>query len=254
MKDFLKEVSYNRILTVVFILLLTYLVLKIGAALLKKLSEKYAQKRIQIKSLIPIYKLVIYLVSIFFILFGVFKISGQSLTAFGLSLGVALGFAFQDILGNLFGGLLIIFTKPFAIGDKIKIGEHYGEVLDISLRRIELVTSDDNTISVPNKSILTEHISNANSGELNCQVVTEFYIPINSDLKKMKKLALEVAYSSPYVYLKKPVSVVFKHHYVEDLVLLMKIKAYVFDHRYEFALSSDITLRLQKILNEDVKK
>jgi small-conductance mechanosensitive channel len=254
MQDMLQKISYNRILTSLLILALSYALIKIGTALFKKLSEKYAQKRIQIKSLIPIFKLIVYVLALLFIGFGVFQVSGESLIAVGVSLGVAVGFAFQDILGNFFGGLIIIFGKPFAIGDKIQIGSHYGEVVDISLRRIQVVTPDDSIISIPNKAILTEHVSNANSGELNCQVVTEIFLPAHTDLKKMHQAALETAYSSPYIFLKKPVSIVFQHHFQRELKIKMKVKAYVFDHRYEFAFASDITKRVQEFLLEGARK
>ena len=253
MKNIIKNISYNRILVALFFLAATYILTKIIAVVLKKVSEKYSQKRIQITGLIPILKLIIYVVTILFITFGVLKISPTTLTAIGLSLGVAMGFAFQDVFGNLFGGIIIIFVKPFTIGDKIKIGEHYGEVIDISIRRILIVTSDDNTITVPNKVILTEKVSNANSGELNCQVVTEIYLPYNIDTHKAEKIAYDAVYSSPYSYLKKPVVILFVSDFKESPVIKMKVKAYVFDHRYEFKFSSDITKRvLSELFDENL--
>lgn len=250
MKEIFKQITYSRILAALLVLVASYIIAKIISAILKKLSEKYSQKRIQIKGLIPLQKLIIYTIAILFIFFGVLKISSGTLTAIGLSLGVALGFAFQDIFGNLFGGIIIIFFKPFTIGDKVRIDKHYGEVIDISIRRIQIVTSDDNTVTIPNKKILTEYISNANSGELNCQVVTEIYLPYNADLEKIELIAKDAAYASPYSFLKKPVSIIFNSHIVERPVIKMKVKAYVFDHRYEFVFSSDITKRVKKALFE----
>ncbi len=250
MKNILKEITYNRILSTILIIFLTYIVGKIISAILKKLAEKYSQKRIQIKGFIPISKLVIYTTAILFISFGVLHISKDTLTALGLSLGVALGFAFQDIIGNLFGGIIIIFVKPFTIGDKIKIGSHYGEVTDISIRRFVLVTSDDNAITVPNKTILTEKVSNANSGELNCQVVTEIYLPYTIDIEAAEQAGYEAVYASPYSYLKKSVSMAFESTLNEVPVIKMKVKAYVFDHRFEVKFSSDITKRVISILSE----
>ncbi|HCL55504.1 MAG TPA: mechanosensitive ion channel protein MscS [Spirochaetia bacterium] len=251
MDNILEIFSYNRVFTVILVLTGSYIGIKLGSAVLKKMAERYSQKRIQINGLIPIYKLLIYLFALFFIVFGILEVSKESLTALGLSLGVALGFAFQDILGNIFGGFIIIFTKPFAVGDKIQIGSFYGEVTDISLRRILIVTPDDSVVNVPNKAILTENISNSNGGELNCQVVAEIYLPITTDLDKAKKIGIDAAYSSPYAYLKKPVAIRFKYHYDQAPVILMKVKAYVFDHRYEFVFASDIVVRVQEKMKEE---
>lgn len=244
MKDILEKISYNNIVSALLLIIASFVLTKLGAALLKKLAERYSQKRIQITTLIPIYKLLVNVSVLSFIGFGIFSISGQTLMALGLSLGVALGFAFQDLLGNIFGGLIIIFTKPFAIGDKIQIGQHYGEVKDISLRRLEIVTIDDSVISIPNKAILTEHIANANTGELNCQVVTDIFLPLDIDFNRARQVALEAVYSSPYVFLKKPVAVTFRNQMTREAHIIMKIRAYVFDHRFEFAFISDITQRV----------
>ncbi len=243
-----QKISYNKIFISVFILILTYMVAKIISTILKKASEKYSHKRIQITGFIPVIKLILYVSTSLFVVFGLLGISQGALTALGLSLGVAMGFAFQDIIGNFFGGIIIIFFKPFTVGDKIKIGDSYGEVTDISIRRFTLVTLDDSLITVPNKSILTEKVSNANSGELNCQVVTEIHLPYNIDFIRAEEIGYEAVYASPYSYLKKPIAIHFNTEFNYKPCVKMKVKAYVFDHRYESAFASDITRKVRTAL------
>ncbi|MCB0314052.1 MAG: mechanosensitive ion channel, partial [Calditrichaeota bacterium] len=52
----------------------------------------------------------------------------------------AIGFAAQDILKNIFGGLMLLLDRPFQVGDKIEAGGHYGEVVQIGLRTVRIVT------------------------------------------------------------------------------------------------------------------
>jgi len=168
------------------------------------------------------------------------------------SVGVAVGFASQDILKNIFGGIVIIFDQPFKVGDKIEIGNYYGEVLEIGLRSTRLVTPDDSIVAVPNAEIMNQSVSNANSGELNCQVVAEFFLPLDIDTIFVRQLAIEAAQVSKYIYLNKPITVLFFQEIKEKRTYYkMKLKAYVMDIRYEFAFRSDLTEILIGVLMKE---
>ena len=227
-------------------ILVFWLVSYITKKVLNKLADKYSSKRILIKNFIPLINFSINIIILFILLFYVLKFSPKDIWALGLSAGIAIGFAVQDLLANIFSGLIIVFTRPFNIGDKISVQNYYGEVTDINLLKIKIVTPDDSTLNIPAKLFLTESLSNANSGELNCQVITELFLPGNIDLQEVKDIAHEAVYSSPYVYLKKPVTILFQDSFKETSLVKLKIKAYVLDHRLEFKFSSDIYERIKK--------
>lgn len=156
--------------------------------------------------------------------------------------GIAVGFASQDILKNIFGGVIILFDRPFQIGDKVEVGKYYGEVTHIGLRTVRIVTPDDSLVSIPNSEIVSTSVSNANSGANHCQVVTEFYLPPHVDLVATRMIARRAATVSRYIYLNKPIAVVLKNEIHEGRSWLkMRLKAYVLDLRYEFAFSTEIT-------------
>ncbi|MDZ7605681.1 MAG: mechanosensitive ion channel [Cyclobacteriaceae bacterium] len=165
-----------------------------------------------------------------------------TIITFSASVAVAVGFASQDILKNIFGGIMIIFDQPFKVGDKIEIGSFYGEVIEIGLRSTRIVTPDDSVVSVPNAEVMNQSVSNANTGEPNCQVVAEFYLPIDIDIARVRKIAIEGAQVSRFIYLDKPiVALFFQEIFEERSYLKMRLKAYVMDIRYEFAFKSDMT-------------
>ncbi len=73
-------------------------------------------------------------------------------------LGVAAGFAFQDILSNLLAGILLIFRQPFVSGDQIEVGDIRGTVEGITIRETRIRTFDGRLVVVPNADVYTSAI------------------------------------------------------------------------------------------------
>lgn len=244
-ENMIRVFDYAKIFQILVVAGAAILISRLLHRSLNRLAERYAKRRILIKNFVPILDILLYAAAGYLILFGILELSQDLLKTLALSAGVAVGFAVKDLLANIFGGLVIIFTRAFNIGDKIRVGEHYGEVVHVSLLKVRIVTPDDSVISIPSKSFLEQSVSNANSGALDCQVVTEIFLPGNIDLKRIRQAALEAVYCSPYVYLEKPVVVNFQDTFKEMSLVQMKIKAYVYDHRFENRFSSDVYVRLK---------
>ncbi len=226
--------------SVLLVVLALYLVRGV-VWLLEALAARGAERRLFYKKLIPIVRLFVWALSVYLIIFAVFQIPGNSLLAAAAAIGVAVGFAAQEVLKNIFGGIVIILDQPFQVGDKIAIGETYGEVVSIGLRSTRIVTPDDNLVSVPNSQVVADQVANANAGELSLQVVTDLWLPGWVDVALAKRIAYQAAANSKYVYLAKPVVVIAKDEFKEMFLLHLKVKAYVLDIRYEFLLMSDVT-------------
>ena len=239
--------SYGyRFAGAVLVFLLTFFAIKGVVYVLETLSERSAERRLLYKRIVPIARIVMWALALYIVLRGIFNVDGRSLLAAATAIGVAVGFAAQDILKNIFGGLVIIFDTPFQVGDKISVGGTYGEVIAIGLRSTRIVTPDDNLVSVPNAQIVDGQVSNANAGALDCQVVTDLYLPGWVDEEKAKSIAYDAAASSKYTYLKKPIAVIVKDEFDDGHVVHLKVKAYVLDARFEFLLASDVTERARR--------
>ncbi len=251
-KEVLEVISVSKIFWTIVILIVGYYFIQLFIRVLVLISERSAKLRILIKGFIPVFRIVMWTIIIFAIIKGIFNPPFETIIAFTASIGIAIGFAAQDLLKNVFGGLALIIDHPFKVGDKIDSGKHYGEVLEIGLRITRIVTPDDSIVSVPNSELVNNPVSNSNSGELNCQVVAEIYLPIDIDTQKVRKIATESAQVSKYVYLNKPISVLFFNEVKERRSYLkMRLKAYVMDIRYEFLFKSDMTeIVLRELLNE----
>ncbi len=230
-----------RIFWAVLVLILTFFVIKGVVRLLETLAEQSATRRLFFKKLIPIIRLLTWSAAIYYVIAGVFRVNQGQLLAASAAIGVAIGFAAQDVLKNIFGGLLIILDQPFQVGDKIHVGGTYGEVVSIGLRSTRIVTLDDNLVSVPNAQVVDGQVANANAGALDCQVVTDLYLPGWIDVKAAKAIAYQAAATSRYVYLNKPVVVLVKDEFKETFLTHLVVKAYVLDTRYESVFASEVT-------------
>ena len=213
------------------------------AWILETLAERSVKRRLSIKWLIPITRMALWGIAAYLILRTVFRVDAQGLLAASAALGLALGIAAQDLLKNVFGGLIVVFDQPFQVGDKISVGGTYGEVVSIGLRSTRIVTADDNLVTVPNSQVVEEQVANANAGQLNCQVVTDLYLPGRVDERRAREIAFEAAVTSQYVFLNKPIVVLVGDEFRTTFVTRVRVKAYVLDPRFEFLMQSDITER-----------
>ena len=82
------------------------------------------------------------------------------------SCGVAIGLALQGSLSNFAGGLMILFFKPFEIGDYIESQGESGTVMDISVVYTTLLTPDHKRITIPNGTLTNSTIRNYSKEEL----------------------------------------------------------------------------------------
>lgn len=78
--------------------------------------------------------------------------------ALGLG-GLIIGFALKDIVQNFLAGILILFNRPFRIGDQIRTRDHEGTVEDIQVRATLLRTYDNRRIVIPNSELFADRVS-----------------------------------------------------------------------------------------------
>jgi len=240
-----------RALGAVLVLVVVFFLIKGVASVLETLAERNAERRLLYKRLVPIVRVLLWGIGLYVVLRGIFDVNAQGLFAAAAAIGVAVGFAAQDLLKNIFGGLVILFDQSFQVGDKIEVGGTYGEVTSIGLRSTRIVTPDDNLVTVPNAQVADDQVSNANAGELTCQVATDLYLPGDVDEGRAREIAYQAAVSSRYVYLDEPVVVLVQDAYDEGHVVHLTVKAYVMDTRYEALLRSDITERARRAYREE---
>jgi small-conductance mechanosensitive channel len=226
----------------IVILIIGFLVVFGLDSFLRILSEQLGTKRHILSMIIPVIKIFVYVCVTYLILSPLFELGFTELAVFSGLIGAGLGFGLKDIVENIVAGFVIIIEKPYQIGDKIAINEHYGEVIDIGLIQTVVITPGDSRVTIPNYLTVVNAVSSSNSGSVEMMVVTDLYLSYEADIDEAVRLLSEAVITSRYVYISESRPYIIL---VENYPLYRKIiaKAYVNDLRHEFTFKTDITKR-----------
>tara|TARA_R110002073_G_scaffold7245_12_gene41407 strand:- start:2295 stop:3422 length:1128 start_codon:yes stop_codon:yes gene_type:complete len=119
---------------------------------------------------------------------------GKLLTSLGIG-GVAIGFAFKDILQNFMAGLLILLNEPFKIGDQIASGDHEGTVESIETRATLIKTYDGKRVVIPNSQIYTNPVV-VNTAYDAIRTQYDVGVGYGDDLRQAAKIILQTLESA----------------------------------------------------------
>jgi|SRR5579859_89417 len=131
--------------------------------------------------------------------FAAFK--GIDVATFSGLFAAGIAISLKDILVNLAGWLFMIWRRPFSVGDRIQIGKHAGDVIDVRLFHFTLneignwVNADQSTgrvIHIPNGQVLTEVIANYSEGFEYIWNEIPVMITFESDWEKAKQLLIDI--------------------------------------------------------------
>ncbi|MBM76052.1 MAG: mechanosensitive ion channel protein [Proteobacteria bacterium] len=244
MPDILKLVNVSGVLPAFFYLVCTVLLVRFNSDFFNALGEKLPKKRLFLKQILVINRFILFAIGFVFIVTAILDLSGEGFSFFGGLILFGFSFASRDLIASLMAGLILLFDRPFQVGDRIAFAGHYGEVVEIGLRSVQMVDLDDNLISIPNNKFLSDTVASSNAGELNQMSVFRFYIGPNEDFDLAMELIREAIVSSQYTYWYKKVVVFMKEKPISQgsigFAIEITAKSYVIDGRYESAYSSDI--------------
>jgi len=239
----------------VILLIIGFAVLATIVKLVKSITQpiyvRFPSKRLLISQLVTVFNFLAYIFGSVFLFYGVLKPPKELLFAAGGSIAVALGLSLKDLVASIVAGLILLFDRPFQVGDRVTFGSTYGEIKSIGLRAVRLLTLDDNLVTIPNSRFITDTVASANSGALDMMIVVHFKLSIEADLTLAKNLIYEVIATSRYAYLKKPIAIIASEALVANRPAIeLTAKAYVLDVRFEKAFETDVTLRANEAFLE----
>jgi small-conductance mechanosensitive channel len=250
--DIFGSIHLSSIFMACLILVITILLAKSTDLFKSRLQSRLPDFRLTIEQFTTVLKFIALLVGLSVSIFAIFGFSREVMVAVGGSLAVAIGFGFKDVAASILAGFLILFERPFQVGDRVTFHNTYGDVVSIGLRSTQIRTLDDSIVTVPNNQFITESVASANAGELDMMAQMDFYIQPNADLQKVETIARECVLSSRYLYLKKPFEVLFSDEFQFNLLCTrLRIKAYVLDTSFEKKFHSDLTIRLHEAFKHE---
>lgn len=237
------EITTEGVVAALLIVVLAYVVVRLTDRVLKAVADRMLADRFRITRLIPVVKVAVYAVAGYLIVEATVDPTARQMLAFAGFFGAALGFGFKELVTDMLGGLAVLFERPYRIGDKISVGDTYGEVVDIGLRSTQVETLDDDLITIPNHVFFRKSIVNANAGNAEMLVTVDFYVDHESDPSTATGLVEEALSTSQYVYVTDEYPIAVR---LEDGPYYFTItgKAYVNDLRNEAAFRTDVTERV----------
>jgi small-conductance mechanosensitive channel len=115
-------------------------------------------------------------------------------------LGLALGFAAKETIGNFFGGMAVLFDKPYQLGDYVIIDNvHRGEVIQIGMRSTKIRTRDNVLITVPNSLMTVNTVVNETGFEPELRIRVPLRVAYGANLEHVEQVLTEVALQHPLV-------------------------------------------------------
>jgi small conductance mechanosensitive channel len=231
----------------------------IGAAmlilLLARLTSRLLGKRrgwmnrFQFSSLgrdlaLRISRLVIYLVALLVVLelLDATAIVGAVIGAAGLA-GIALGFAFKNIVENYLAGVILSTRNPFEIGDACRDRCKAGKVARLTSRDTVLVTLDGNHLRIPNAMVMNSVLLNYSRNPLRR---FDFFVGVSTDfdLSEVRRIAVDTLRKNPAV-LEDPAPMVVIDS-LGDSAVLMQFFAWIDQNHHSFLKAKSESIRLIK--------
>nr|WP_225882680.1 mechanosensitive ion channel domain-containing protein [Pseudanabaena sp. PCC 7367] len=245
-KDFLTDITTLKITKAGLVVLLAYLTMAAVDKFITWVSEKVPRQfRLTVKQSLPFCRAAILLLSGSYLLNLFVKLSPSNFLAISGTAAVAIGFAFKDYASSVIAGVITLFESTYQVGDRVRIGEYYGEVVGYGLRGIRLLTGDGCIVKVPHNTIWTSPIVNVNTGKLESMVVTDFYFNHDVDVNRVMHILYRVAQTSKYTQLSLPISVLIKE---KPWGTHFELRAHPMDARDELVYITDLLKRAKQEL------
>ena len=124
------------------------------------------------------------------------------------ALGVGLGFGLQEIVANFVSGIIILFERPIRVGDTVTVGQKTGTVSRIRIRATTLVDWDRKEQIIPNKTFVTQDLTNWTLSDAITRVIIRVGVAYASDVDEVHDVLAEVVDSNKRV-VKDPPPAVF---------------------------------------------
>lgn len=114
-----------------------------------------------------------------------FKIDPERFITSITIVAMALALLFKEYITNMISGLIVMFSDQIALGDYIKMADHQGKIVDITLSNIVLLNDDDDIVMIPNNLVFTTNIINQ-SAHSTRMATFEFELPITLSSKQLQ--------------------------------------------------------------------
>lgn len=165
-------------------------------------------------------------------------------------LGFLFTFGSAGSLSNVIAGLVLTYMRLFKIGDKVKIGDVFGDVIEKSLLVTRVRTAHNEIISIPNSTVMSSHTINYSSDAVEKGLILHTTVTIGYDVPwdKVHNALLQAADRTEFI-LKDPKPFVFQNS-LEDFYVGYEINGYTKNANQQGSIYSELHTHIQDCFNE----
>lgn len=165
------------------------------------------------------------------------------------ALSVGIGFGLQDVIKNLVSGIILLFERPFKVGDWVIIGGEEGKIKQINIRSTEVETFNKSSVIIPNATLISSSLTNLTHGNNWQRQKIVVGVSYDSDAEMVTKLLLECAKSCKKVMKVPAPYVLFKDFGASSLDF--ELRMYVSDIWSGWQASSDVRYEILRRFREE---
>lgn len=152
-------ISLGNLLAALVIFFVCLVLIRLCVRLLRRALDKTTLDAQLKRVLVSVVRAVLWVTAVLVIL-GQLNVSTTSLVALVSVAGLALSLSLQNTLSNVFAGVTLLMTRPFAVGDFVETGTTGGTVTRMGLFYVTMLTADNKEIHVPNSDISASRLTN----------------------------------------------------------------------------------------------
>jgi small-conductance mechanosensitive channel len=156
----------------------------------------------------------------------------------------------SSAISNIVAGVVLTYMRPFKMGDRVKIADTMGDVIEKSLLITRIRTTKNVNITIPNSMVLASHIINYSSSAQDLGLILNTQVTIGYDTpwKKVHELLINAAKKTESI-LKNPAPFVLQIS-LNDFTITYEINAYTQDSNSMANLYSRLHENIQNEFNE----
>lgn len=181
---------------------------------------------------------VLYITVFFAVLRGILQVNLTPFLATSAILTMILGLAFQGVLGNVMAGLSLQFTRSFARGDWIKVGDQEGVVVDTNWRETRLLDRQSNVVVLPNTAAATATIVNFSQPDAKTALSLFLKVSFGAAAARVREALLAAAGEVDGVLAEpKPLAYVLSY---DETGVSYQLKFWVEDYARKFSITTAV--------------
>lgn len=243
-----------NLFTIIVIVLITRYILKF----LQYLSSEIENENLKLGGFYsdwakPTYNIVRFLIFAFMFVVIFPYLPGSDSPIFqGVSvfLGIIFSLGSSSVIGNMVAGLVMTYMRPFQLGDRIKVGDIVGDVVEKTPFVTRIKTAKNEFITVPNSNILSSNVINYNTSKMSEGIILHTTVTIGYDVpwRETHKALIDAALQTDLI-LKEPIPFVLQTS-LDDFYVSYQLNAYSMEPNRQASIYSQLHQNIQDIFNE----